>query len=197
MFRRGRGVPGRSRSSSTTEGRLAPRPDVEMYPEYPEYLRRVGLPFRCEFIDIGSDLCEEEIRAMDVVSMHTLLVMRYVFDAAKLGVPPGGAETAAPRSGGGRFTLEPHLRIFGELPNRSRGRSTWIITGTHREVLRDALHSRGDGDGGRGAHREGLVRRRAGRPATTPEAARKGARGRARGRARGKDARKRLAAKLP
>jgi hypothetical protein len=109
---------------------------VEMYPEYPEYLRRVGLPFRCEFIDIGSDLSEEEIRGMDVVSMHTLLVMRYVFDAAKLrAYLPEAARLLLSLGREERATLWNRTCVYlGELLEPGQ-KEVYMDYQTHREVF--------------------------------------------------------------
>ena len=136
MFRRGRGVPTVAVIVYNGKGGWRPGPDVEMYPEYPEYLRRVGLPFRCEFIDIGSDLCEEEIRAMDVVSMHTLLVMRYVFDAAKLrAYLPEALKLLLSLGREERSTLWNRTCVYlGELLEPEQ-REVYMDYQTHREVF--------------------------------------------------------------
>ena len=136
MFRRGRGVPTVAVIVYNGKGGWRPGPDVEMYPEYPEYLRRVGLPFRCEFIDIGSDLCEEEIRAMDVVSMHTLLVMRYVFDAAKLrAYLPEALKLLLSLGREERATLWNRTCVYlGELLEPGQ-KEVYMDYQTHREVF--------------------------------------------------------------
>ena len=136
MFRRGRGVPTVAVIVYNGRDRWRPGADVEMYPEYPEYLRRVGLPFRCEFIDIGCDLSEEEIRAMDVVSMHTLLVMRYVFDAAKLrAYLPEAARLPLSLGREERATLWNRTCVYlGELLEPGQ-KEVYMDYQTHREVF--------------------------------------------------------------
>ena len=133
--------PRQSRSSSTGKGGWRPGPDVEMYPEYPGTCG-VWPPLPLSSSTSGSDLCEEEIRAMDVVSMHTLPVMRYVFDAAKLRaylpealkllLSLGREERSLP------FGTAPAY-IWGSCSNRSRGRSTWIIRRTGKSSGRPCI----------------------------------------------------------
>lgn len=51
------------------------------YPDYPEYFREVGLPFRVEFIDIGTEISAEEFNELEPEMKLAMVAMKYVFDA--------------------------------------------------------------------------------------------------------------------
>ena len=56
---------------------------IRLYSKYPEYFRKVGLPFRLETIDVGNELPHIDKEKLDPAVMLALVAMKYVFDADK------------------------------------------------------------------------------------------------------------------
>ena len=56
-----------------------------MYPEYPAYFHKVGLPFICEFLDVGDSFDLEELKNLDSKAHLAILAMKYAFSGADVG----------------------------------------------------------------------------------------------------------------
>ncbi len=54
--------------------------ETPIYSDYPEYYHRIGLPFICEFIDVGQALTQHAIKNIDAETAFALLIMKYVFE---------------------------------------------------------------------------------------------------------------------
>ena len=55
-----------------------------MFPDYPEYYHRIGLPFVLELVDIGDSFSTNEIRDISPKIALALVAMKYVFHGEKM-----------------------------------------------------------------------------------------------------------------
>ena len=55
-----------------------------MFPDYPEYYHRIGLPFVLELVDIGDSFSTDEIRDISPKIALALVAMKYVFHGEKM-----------------------------------------------------------------------------------------------------------------
>ena len=55
-----------------------------MFPDYPEYYHRIGLPFVLELVDIGDTFSTNEIREISPKIALALVAMKYVFHGEKM-----------------------------------------------------------------------------------------------------------------
>ena len=55
-----------------------------MFPDYPEYYHRIGLPFVLELVDIGDTFSTNEIRDISPKIALALVAMKYVFHGEKM-----------------------------------------------------------------------------------------------------------------
>ena len=55
-----------------------------MFPDYPEYYHRIGLPFVLELVDIGDSFSTNEIRDISPKIALALVAMKYVFHSEKM-----------------------------------------------------------------------------------------------------------------
>ena len=53
------------------------------YPEYPDYFNRVGYPFVCEFIDVGTEIEATDFMTADPQLVLALVAMRYAFQPSE------------------------------------------------------------------------------------------------------------------
>ncbi len=53
------------------------------YPEYPDYFNRVGYPFVCEFIDVGTEIEAADFMTADPQLVLALVAMRYAFQPSE------------------------------------------------------------------------------------------------------------------
>ena len=61
-------------------GELEWNPKKEpMFPDYPPYYHQIGLPFICEFIDVGKAFDEEKTEDLDGATIFALLLMKHAF----------------------------------------------------------------------------------------------------------------------
>lgn len=85
-------------------GKEAWRPTATpMFSDYPEYYHRIGLPFICEFIDVGQTLSQNAIKSIDAETAFALLMMKYAFEPAGL-----------------KDLRDDAHRIFFEIPQKER-----------------------------------------------------------------------------
>ena len=102
------------------------------YTKYPKYFQEVGLPFKVEFIDIGTEISTDEFNELEPMLKLALVAMRYVFNA--LG------------------TKEKFSTIVGELIRSPRGEIRKIVEEvivylkdsllkSEKEVLMDTLEA--------------------------------------------------------
>ena len=54
---------------------------LQPYPDYPEYFRDIGLPFKLEFVNVGVEIKSEDIWNLEPSLALALVAMRYVFAA--------------------------------------------------------------------------------------------------------------------
>ncbi len=55
-----------------------------MFPDYPAYFHKIGLPFICEFINVGSSFDTEELASFDPQTAIAIVAMKYAFDGTAL-----------------------------------------------------------------------------------------------------------------
>lgn len=53
------------------------------YPEFPDYFNRVGYPFVCEFIDVGTEIEAADFMTADPQLVLALVAMRYAFQPSE------------------------------------------------------------------------------------------------------------------
>lgn len=54
--------------------------NFRLYPEYPDYFNGIGVPFKLEFIDVGEDICPEDLKKIDPRVCCAILALCYVND---------------------------------------------------------------------------------------------------------------------
>jgi len=55
-----------------------------MFPDYPAYFHKIGLPFICEFINVGSSFDTEKLASFDPQTAIAIVAMKYAFDGTAL-----------------------------------------------------------------------------------------------------------------
>lgn len=94
-----------------------------MFPDYPEYYHRIGLPFVLELVDIGGSFSTDEIRDISPKIALALVAMKYVFHGEKM---QGHLRTAVkrlkelPREEAENFLTETFLYLKKLLPREEK-----------------------------------------------------------------------------